>query len=106
MQVESTKNSPGMFSGTRLLKLAMYPSPTTHLITPQCRDNQMTRVVRRNILDRIIDDLASEFMGKALDQCAKASPLLTMRLSDQASSSSSALASCRSAVLKPSVNQP
>src|SRR5262249_24264928 len=35
IQVESTKNSPGMFSGTRLLKLAMYTSPTTHLITPQ-----------------------------------------------------------------------
>ena len=66
----------------------------------------MTRVIRRNMLDRIIDDLASEFMGKALDQCAKASALLTIHLPAQASSSSSALASCRSAVSKPSVNQP
>jgi hypothetical protein len=33
----------------------------------QRRDNQMTRVVRRNMLDRIIDDLAPELLAKALD---------------------------------------
>jgi hypothetical protein len=33
----------------------------------QCRDNQMTRVVRRNLLDCIIDDLAPELLAKALD---------------------------------------
>jgi hypothetical protein len=33
----------------------------------QCRDNQTTRIVRRDTLDRIIDDLAPKFMAKALD---------------------------------------